>query len=78
MDGVRFLLPYLSDKRRVTLGRALVEELLEKRLAALADCPEHMQQMETGSMVGICQVTGSPLVLWRGKTHVRCSCKELV
>ena len=71
MDGVRFLMPYLSDKRRVLLGRALVEELLEKRLAAIADCPEHLQQMETGSLVGVCEVTGSPLVLWRGKTHVR-------
>ena len=51
---------------------AVVQEaLLENRLANVADCPSHLQEMGTGSLVGLCGVTRSPLALWKGKTVVK-------
>jgi hypothetical protein len=91
--------------------RAIVEELLQTRVALLADCPCHlqvallpcvylpawmhvmhacppvsftlwlpiahdllmalMQEMEVGSCIGVCEVSSSPLSLWKGKTRVK-------
>jgi len=71
MDGLPFLLPFLSDKRLVRLGRELVEEILEKRLAPVGECPAHLQAMETGSLIGVCEVSGTALALWKGKSVVK-------
>ena len=48
-----------------------MEELLEKRLYPVADCPQHLQNMESGALVGVCQVSACPLALWKGKAVVK-------
>ena len=47
------------------------EALLENRLVSVADCPAHLQGMGTGSLVGLCECTQSPLALWKGKAVVK-------
>jgi hypothetical protein len=47
------------------------EALLENRLVNVAECPVHLQEMGTGSLVGLCEATRSPLALWKGKAVVK-------
>jgi len=40
-------------------------------VAAVDVCPAEVQGMDTGSLIGVCQVSGTPLALWKGKSVVK-------
>ena len=71
MDGLPFVMPYLSDKRVAQLPQDIVQQLLRTRLANCSDCPNHLQNMDSGSLVGVCEVSGTLMALWKGKNVVK-------